>query len=53
MLYLKADDEGTDEDTLEYELKIKCRIAKNASKEDKNSYIDSKGLSIYRINLLK
>lgn len=39
------DDEPTEEDTLEYELKVKCKVAKNGSKEDKASYIDSKVLS--------
>lgn len=37
--------ESNEEDTLEYELKIKCKLPKNASKEDKSSYIDSKVFS--------
>ena len=40
-----ADGESNEEDTIEYELKVKCKLAKNAAKEDKNAYIDSKVLS--------
>jgi len=40
-----VEDEMTAEDTLEYELKIKCKLPKDASKEDKKAYIDSKVLS--------
>ncbi len=41
----KAEDEGTEADTLEYELKIKCKLPKDAAKDDKKSYIDSTVLS--------
>lgn len=33
---------GTEENSLEYELIVKCKLTKNASKEDKSAYIDSK-----------
>lgn len=40
-----ADDDDTDDNTLEYELKIKCKLPKDAKKGDKQAYIDSKVLS--------
>lgn len=39
------EDEETEEDTLEYELKIKCKLPKDAKKGDKSAYIDSKVLT--------
>lgn len=33
--------DGTEENSLEYELIVKCKLTKNASKE-KSAYIDSK-----------
>lgn len=47
-LIQKAEGENNQDDTLEYELKIKCKLAKNADKEDKKSYIDSKGNYLIR-----
>ncbi len=43
--FIKVEEEGTDEDTLEYELKIRCKLPKDAAKDDKKSYIDSTVLS--------
>ena len=40
-----AEDEATEEDTLEFELNIKCKLPKDAAKDDKKAYIDSKVLS--------
>ncbi len=40
-----VDAEATDEDTLEFELNIKCKLPKDAAKDDKKAYIDSKVLS--------
>lgn len=39
------EDEETEENTLEYELKIKCKLPKDAKKGDKAAYIDSKVLT--------
>ena len=35
--------EGTEEEILEFELKVKCKLPKNANKEDRSCYVDSKG----------
>ena len=39
------EDEETEENTLEYELKIKCKLPKDAKKGDKQAYVDSKVLT--------
>lgn len=44
-----AEGDNNEDDTLEYELKVKCKMPKNGNKEDRNSFIDSKG-SVYKIN---
>ena len=40
---LLADDlDGTDDDTLKFELKVTCKFNPNVPKDSKNPYIDSK-----------
>jgi DNA-directed RNA polymerases I and III subunit RPAC1 len=43
--FLKAEAEATDQDTLEFELKIKCILPKDGKKDDKSTYINHKVFS--------
>ena len=49
---IKAEGDSNEEDTLEYELKIKCKLTKNASKDDKTAYIDSKGFYCIKLKTI-
>ncbi|CAF0854640.1 unnamed protein product [Brachionus calyciflorus] len=42
---LNPEGDNNEDDTLEYELKVKCKMPKNGNKEDRKSFIDSKVLS--------
>lgn len=51
IFYYILDAEGTDKDTLEYELKIKCTLNKELKNvEGEDAYINSKGMLL--VNML-
>ncbi len=49
-MFIKAEGPSNEDDSLEFELKVKCKCKKDAPKDDRKSYIDSNGIILYNLS---